>query len=122
MADRSLSDAAAAALAAYGWPGNLRELRYVARHAVAMTDNDEIALSDLPMSIQKAAFREAQTPRSDDNPPETSTMEAALSRTGWNVSAAARLLGISRATLHRHIHMPTVRQQARENGRARSVG
>jgi transcriptional regulator of acetoin/glycerol metabolism len=122
MAGLSLSDAAAAALAAYGWPGNLRELHHVARHAVAMTDNDEIALGDLPMSVQKAALREAQTPRSGDNPPETLTMEAALSRTGWNVSAAARLLGISRATLHRHLHMPTLRQQARENGRARSVG
>jgi transcriptional regulator of acetoin/glycerol metabolism len=28
----------------------------------------------------------------------------ALNRTGWNVSSAAALLGVSRATLHRRLH------------------
>jgi sigma-54 dependent transcriptional regulator, acetoin dehydrogenase operon transcriptional activator AcoR len=114
VADIVLSKPAAAMLEAYGWPGNLRELHHVARHAVAMADAPEILPEHLPSTLRRKAVRGAEKT-------ETLTMEAALARTGWNVSAAARLLGISRATVHRHLATATIRRQSLKDGQTRSM-
>ena len=91
-----LSTAVRRMLAIYPWPGNLRELQHVARFALTVADGAPIDTDCLP-----AGF--AARP---DPPPQAGDQEsvlAVLRHTQWNVSAAARLLGLSRATLHRRI-------------------
>ena len=115
--DLQLSSAAVAALAAYSWPGNLRELRHAARHAVAMTDGEEIFPCHLPSSVFRVLpLVQATSPAKSKSRCDKSCLEAALLRTGWNVSAAARILGISRSTLHRRVPTAVLRQASREAG------
>ena len=47
----SISDEAVAALCAYGWPGNIRELMNVVERAVILCDGNTLTLNDLPRGI-----------------------------------------------------------------------
>jgi two-component system, NtrC family, response regulator AlgB len=51
----ALSEKAAAALTAYRWPGNLRELHNALEHAATLADTDIITYSDLPNSVRHPA-------------------------------------------------------------------
>jgi transcriptional regulator of acetoin/glycerol metabolism len=103
---RSISPQALGVIAAYGWPGNIRELVNVIDFACAVASDPEIAMDDLPDQV----FRR---PRNDEDgvdavsPPSNSSEAAVLMedlrRAGWNISAAARLLGVDRTTLHRRM-------------------
>jgi sigma-54 dependent transcriptional regulator, acetoin dehydrogenase operon transcriptional activator AcoR len=99
MNNMALTDAAARALARHAWPGNLRELEHVARFAAAVSDSPVIDLTALPPPLGDIGH--------EASPRTTTDREAvadALRRTAWNVSGAAALLGISRATLHRRLN------------------
>ncbi|MFC2967515.1 sigma-54-dependent Fis family transcriptional regulator [Acidimangrovimonas pyrenivorans] len=87
---------ALAVLMAYPWPGNLREARLVMRLACSRAQGRPILPRHLPSHLSAAA---------SDPPAETAETRIvqALHATGWNVSAAARRLGLSRSTLHRRI-------------------
>lgn len=101
---------AAAALAAYDWPGNLDELRAVIDRAVMVTAGTEISLKDLAgfghtglaSSVPKAAAAPAGAPFAlpedgcDLEAVEKSLVLQALERTGGNQTHAATLLGIHR--------------------------
>ena len=105
--DLRLSAAAMQALRACRWPGNVRELRTAMEHGVVLARGKEIEPKDLPASV-----RDGGSPRSGAALPkgtlqlgdlERQAMEAALRQTGENVTEAAKLLGISRRTLHRKL-------------------
>jgi sigma-54 dependent transcriptional regulator, acetoin dehydrogenase operon transcriptional activator AcoR len=89
-----------ACLAAHLWPGNIRELRHAMRYIVALVDHGEVRPEHLPPFI-------AQPPTGGNGQGtageavERQRIAAALNRTAWNVTAAARLLDISRSTLYR---------------------
>ena len=53
--ERFLGDDAFAALCAYPWPGNIRELENALRHAVAFSEAPEVGLADLPETVRQAA-------------------------------------------------------------------
>ncbi len=92
----SLSDPARAALLAYDWPGNLRELRSVLREAAICGNGTRINLLDLPERVRMTGQQAKAATQHD-------VLREALDSTGWNISRAARLLGKSRATLNRWI-------------------
>lgn len=123
----TLSEAALRALARHAWPGNLRELQHVARFAVAISESTVIDLGSLPpplatpesaSSSQRTTGRVSQ-PRTIDQRDEV--MEALL-RTAWNVSAAAALLGVSRATLHRRLIDFNLKRPRKEGGPSGHAG
>ncbi|KFE34530.1 sigma-54-dependent Fis family transcriptional regulator [Thioclava atlantica] len=93
-----ISAAALGVLAAYPWPGNLREARHVMRLACSRAGGRPIRSRDLPSHLAAAA----SAPGPEAAPAEARLVQA-LRATGWNVSAAARMLGLSRSTLHRKI-------------------
>ena len=91
---------ALAALAAYGWPGNVRELENVLERAVLLSRDGAITLDSLPTQVQGG------TPRPFSQFPPLDEMidryvNQVLQHTGGNRTEAARILGLSRRTLHR---------------------
>jgi len=93
-----IDPAACKLLFAYQWPGNMRELRHVARFAATLAENGVILPKDLPAPLSPEAAHGAAA--SDG---ERQALELALQQSGWNVKRAAQRLGVSRATLHRRI-------------------
>jgi Nif-specific regulatory protein len=93
-----LTDDALRRLKEYHWPGNVRQLRSVLEHAVAMCDGSTVDADELHL----AADGPVSTP--DGLTLNLEELEAwairqALRRTGGTLAQAARLLGIHRDTL-----------------------
>jgi DNA-binding NtrC family response regulator len=90
----------------YGWPGNVRELRTAVEHGVVLSRGNLIHPDDLPSPVWKrqgvAPLKKGvQPPRLEDV--ERGAIEAALEKSGENITEAAKALGISRRTLHRKL-------------------
>ncbi len=94
-----LDAAACRALQQYRWPGNVRELRHAIEHAVLSCRQGIIRPEHLPPEILTIP---ADGPEILDSPAdERERILRALQRSRGNRMEAARLLGISRATLYR---------------------
>ncbi len=103
------------AILKYNWPGNVRELRAALEHAVVLCRRDRIALRDLPASVREAApmqplnsILEPSIPASPSltvQEAEKQLMIRALQECGGNRTIAAKMLGMSRRTLHRKLHV-----------------
>ncbi len=98
-----LSRDAMDALLAHDWPGNVRELRNALERAVVVAPGSLIEARDL--GLQKSIPSPAPGPslRSSLDDVEHSHIAAVLEDTGFNVSQAARILGIDRVTLYHKI-------------------
>jgi len=103
-----ISPEAAELLAAYDWPGNIRELRNVIERIMILENAARIDVRELPAAIRTheppAAFPGGPTgaPGNEDvtlEQLEREAIGAALERAGNNQVRAAKLLGISRDTL-----------------------
>jgi DNA-binding NtrC family response regulator len=105
----SLGPAARRALATHSWPGNVRELRNAIEQAVAIAPSALLEPADLRLSAVARAGAGAQTlgllPEGGVSLEalERGLIEQALGRANWNVTAAARLLGLTRDTLRYRI-------------------
>lgn len=102
------------ALINYDWPGNVRELRNVVERFILLNDGDVITLEHLPRGVvtsSQSIHGPMDIPNQDEplykehvaTNEEASVIEEALRKTYGNKSAAAKLLGISRATLYNKI-------------------
>jgi DNA-binding NtrC family response regulator len=96
---------------AYSWPGNVRELRSVIENMVLLGDSNELRIEDVPIEVRRevnpVVAAPALAPSSSLSPKlkqnERTAIESALTTTGGQLSAAAKLLGISRSTLYRKL-------------------
>lgn len=97
-----LSEAAKAALTAYRWPGNIRELQNVIERAVILA-HGEIAPSLL--NLEGVAERKGDIPPGEGalRSSERETVRRVLSEVGGNRKRAAQVLGISLRTLQYRI-------------------
>ncbi|HSD62041.1 MAG TPA: sigma-54 dependent transcriptional regulator [Burkholderiales bacterium] len=120
----------------YAWPGNVRELRNMVEQVVLMSQGDSILphhipfCSDLSVAQEAASAPEAQFARAapagapagsgQSFPKEGISLEEvernyllqALESSGWNITQAARLLGLSRDTLRYRIEKYGLRPDA----------
>lgn len=113
------------ALSRYDWPGNVRELENVADRMMYLSGGKEITVQYLPQHLLKVvSSKEVREPASLVQNTTTGSIqglraerkEASLSRerqrlfsvleqANGNISAAARALGISRATFYRKLRL-----------------
>jgi transcriptional regulator of acetoin/glycerol metabolism len=108
------------AFARYAWPGNIRQLCNVIRVAIALLDDDEEVITEaqlpeellekLPEAMVSGINVSALTPQphADETTGSLDEIERGVVRRtleaqGGNISAAARLLGVSRNTLYRKL-------------------
>ncbi len=110
-----LADSAIAALQSYSFPGNVRELRNAIESAVihfrksGMIEAEDLpALSGSPVSDQEEPDWRSGSLKFTDV--EKELYEEAMSRTNDNVSAAARMLGLSRGKLRRRLEALNMNQ------------
>ncbi len=95
---RGFSADARQALRAYSWPGNVRELLNRVRRAAVIAGGSLITLQDLQLDAQgtlEEGLGEARVTA------ERETILATLRETGFNISACARRLRVSRVTVYR---------------------
>lgn len=93
-----LNRAAKTILLKYSWPGNVRQLEHCLTYAASIADDGIIRPENLPEEI-----RYSSASSNEGSDPEMEGIREALQKSGHNVSEAAQLLGISRATLYRKI-------------------
>jgi len=137
---KALSAGALAVLERHTWPGNVRELENAIEHATVVAKGDAILPADLPAAIRTPAGPPLAEPATPANRPaalpedvaalaarlfvwarqhpDLKVMDAverelvvrALRETRGNQVRAARLLGITRATLRKRIERFDIRQ------------
>ncbi len=95
---RGFTPEATAALFRWRWPGNVRELENRIRRAVVAAEATQVSEADL--ELEGVGDLAEQTLRDARSTAEQEALEAALRRTGWNKSEAARLLEVSRTQLY----------------------
>jgi two-component system, NtrC family, nitrogen regulation response regulator NtrX len=101
---KALDPAVISSLEGYSWPGNARELRNVVERMAILTSGDRIGPDSIPVEIRlqresgpKSTVQEARESAERDH------ILRALEETSWNVSGAARALGMERTNLHKRI-------------------
>ncbi|HEY0597633.1 PEP-CTERM-box response regulator transcription factor [Sphingopyxis sp.] len=83
------------------WPGNVRELENRIKRAVIMADGKLVMREDLDMAGKDAESEEAWLNlRSAREAADRVAIRRAMTQSEGNISAAAKLLGISRPTLY----------------------
>jgi DNA-binding NtrC family response regulator len=102
-----LSPEAMAALEAFPWPGNLRQLENCVQQAVLMSSGPELLPEHLPEEVRRHA---AESGKAGPAPAslqhgreqgERSAIERALAKNNHSRTRTARELGISRVTLYK---------------------
>ena len=113
---------ALAAMRAYHWPGNVRQLRNCLERAVILANNGLITVNELPPEVVRAPFlapppqtvaaaagsgaeasAAAATGPQSLREVERQQILSALEQTGWHRGKTAELLGISPSTLYRRL-------------------
>jgi two-component system nitrogen regulation response regulator NtrX len=109
---KALADDVFPVLEDYHWPGNARELRNTVERMAILTPGDQLGIESVPIEIReprdsgaKSNIREARESAERDH------IRRALEESGWNVSSAARALGMERTNLHKRMRALGVSRQ-----------
>jgi DNA-binding NtrC family response regulator len=119
---REITAGAIAALAAYDWPGNVRELSNVLERATMLTDSPRLTGDDFATVLPPRSSTMVGSPHAIRSYADAladfdrATFRSALSAAGGNVQKAARLLGLSRATLYKRLARLGIASQDRDAG------
>jgi two-component system nitrogen regulation response regulator NtrX len=91
-------------LESHPWPGNARELRNAVERMAILTTGDRLTRDSIPVEIKvqrdsgpRSTVQEARASAERDH------ILRALEEAKWNVSGAARTLGMERTNLHKRI-------------------
>ncbi|TKB25013.1 PEP-CTERM-box response regulator transcription factor [Desulfopila sp. IMCC35006] len=98
----SFTPSAMSALTLHSWPGNVRELQNRIRRALGTTTDSSITSTDLGLDQQAGKEQEQKltTLKEARDTSEKNAVQQALALSGNNISQAAKLLEVSRPTLH----------------------
>jgi two-component system nitrogen regulation response regulator NtrX len=87
----------------YGWPGNIRELRNTVERMAILTPGNRITAESIPLEIRVPPSSRPSGLHEIRDSAERDRILQALDQTDWNVSGAARMLGIERTNLHKRM-------------------
>lgn len=119
-----LSDDARRLILDYAWPGNVRQLESAIERALLLAEGDEITVEDLPVEIR--ATVQSETTGGFKLPAEGISFEElerslliqAMEQTGWNITRAAKLLGLSFRTMQYRLDKFEIKRPNRVKGSA----
>ncbi len=108
---RGITKDALNCLKKYKWPGNLRELKTAISSAVSHSSDDYIKIEDLPEEIVKGTKKISRRRELLDRKTlpeklldfERKEILNALRENGWNITKAAKTLGITRQNLQQRM-------------------
>ena len=83
----------------YGWPGNIRELQHIIERTVIMSNSNVLNASDFVLNISEGSSINKNNLNLEEV--EKETIERALKKHSFNISAAAKELGLGRTTMYR---------------------
>ena len=108
------------AIRRHNWPGNVRELRSVLQQALISGDGSQISIVDFRGILNPANEGSMATSGRKKRSfglkaplDEKTLLLEALQGAGWNVAAAARNLGIGRATINRKMRAYDIKRPAK---------
>ncbi|WNO08588.1 PEP-CTERM-box response regulator transcription factor [Teredinibacter sp. KSP-S5-2] len=85
------------AIEAYSWPGNIREMENRVKRGVVMCENKQISSEDLGLISEESLNLNLRQVRQNA---ERAAILRAMSMVEGNISATAKLLGVTRPTLY----------------------
>lgn len=91
---------AMALMCAYSWPGNIREMMNRIRRAIVLTESRLISPEDLGLNSATLSTQRMTLARARQEADKLAITQS-LQSTGNNISAASRILDISRLSLYR---------------------
>jgi two-component system nitrogen regulation response regulator NtrX len=100
---RTLDAEVVPVLERYDWPGNVRELRNTVERMAILTAGNQITSESIPMEIRLPSSSPPTSLHGVRDAAERERIVQALEQTNWNVSGAARILGVERTNLHKRI-------------------
>jgi two-component system nitrogen regulation response regulator NtrX len=100
---KTIDDDVIPMLEQYDWPGNIRELRNAIERMAILTPEDGITTESIPFEIRTPPAPRPSELHEVRDSAERDRILQALDQTDWNVSSAARLLGIERTNLHKRM-------------------
>jgi len=88
----------------YTWPGNARELKNAVERMAILSTGNRISAGAVPLEIKLSSDPDSRSSlQQTRESAERESILKALEQTNWNVSGAARVLGIERTNLHKRI-------------------
>jgi two-component system nitrogen regulation response regulator NtrX len=100
---KAIDDGVVPLLEGYDWPGNIRELRNAVERMAILSPGDRLTLEAMPLEMRMPPAARPSGLQETRDAAERDRIRQALDQTDWNVSSAARLLGIERTNLHKRI-------------------
>ena len=91
------------ALEQHSWPGNIRELRNVIERMAILADGGALTAATVPVEIRCGKNSPKGNLRETRESAERDHILRTLEESAWNVSSAARALGMERTNLHKRI-------------------
>ena len=92
-------DDALAAIDAYAWPGNVREMENCIKRAVIMCDGQYVSADDLGLDVEISEPKIFNLRQVRDDAERNAVMQV-LGKVDGNIARAAEILGVSRPTLY----------------------
>jgi two-component system nitrogen regulation response regulator NtrX len=111
---KTMDDDVVAILEGYDWPGNVRELRNATERMAILTSGDRITVDSVPFEIRAPRSGAPSDLHQARDEAERQRILRALDETDWNVSGAARLLGVERTSLHKRLKALKIGRSGRE--------
>lgn len=112
---REFSASALSALCNYSWPGNVRALRHAVERAVILSPHAQFQAADFSLELPAEQAGNTSASAAPTPAPALDTqdlnlerqeqrfIQAALQKHGYNISHAAKELGLTRAALYRRM-------------------
>src|SRR5947199_3706391 len=125
---RGLTPEARKVMLDYAWPGNVRQLESAIERAILLAESDYITVEDLPLEVRQESRPVAEAgfklPAEGVNfeDVERNLILQAMERTDYNITKAAKLLGLTFRTLQYRLEKFGIKRPDRHGAREEEEG